>query len=87
MERLVGELPSGFGYDWTGQSLQEKLAGSQAPFLLGLSVLFVFLCLAALYESWAIPFSVMLAAPLGIFGAVLAAICADCRTTSISRSA
>ncbi len=72
MERLMSTLPSGFGYDWTGQSLQEKLAGSQAAFLLGLSVLFVFLCLAALYESWAIPFSVMLAAPLGILGCVVA---------------
>ncbi|MBB4198970.1 multidrug efflux RND transporter permease subunit [Rhodoblastus sphagnicola] len=72
MERLMSTLPNGFGYDWTGQSLQEKLAGSQAAFLLGLSVLFVFLCLAALYESWAIPFSVMLAAPLGIVGCVVA---------------
>jgi multidrug efflux pump len=73
MERLMSTLPKGFGYDWTGQSLQEKLAGSQAAFLLGLSILFVFLCLAALYESWAIPFSVMLAAPLGIAGCVAAA--------------
>jgi multidrug efflux pump len=73
MERLMQTLPQGFGYDWTGQSLQEKLAGSQAAFLLGLSILFVFLCLAALYESWAIPFSVMLAAPLGIAGCVAAA--------------
>ena len=73
MERLMKTLPNGFGYEWTGQSLQEKLAGSQAAFLLGLSVLFVFLCLAALYESWAIPFSVMLAAPLGIVGCVVAA--------------
>ena len=71
MERLMSTLPKGFGYEWTGQSLQEKLAGSQAAFLLGLSVLFVFLCLAALYESWAIPFSVMLAAPLGIVGCVV----------------
>ncbi|MDO9564933.1 MAG: efflux RND transporter permease subunit, partial [Bradyrhizobium sp.] len=55
MERLAGRLPRGFGYEWTGQSLQEKLSGSQAPFLLALSALIVFLCLAALYESWTIP--------------------------------
>ena len=73
MERLANALPRGFGYEWTGQSLQEKLSGSQAPFLLGLSVLVVFLCLAALYESWTIPLAVMLAVPLGIGGAVLAA--------------
>ncbi|MBY0296878.1 MAG: multidrug efflux RND transporter permease subunit [Methylobacterium sp.] len=73
MERLMGELPGGFGYEWTGQSLQEKLAGSQAAFLLALSVLFVFLCLAALYESWSIPFAVMLVVPLGIVGSVAAA--------------
>ena len=55
-----GQLPRGFGYEWTGQSLQEKLSGSQAPFLLALSVLVVFLCLAALYESWTIPIAVLL---------------------------
>ncbi|MFL9828737.1 multidrug efflux RND transporter permease subunit [Rhodoplanes sp. SY1] len=73
MERLMRTLPGGFGYAWTGQSLQEKLAGSQAGFLLGLSILFVFLCLAALYESWSIPFAVMLAVPLGLVGSVAAA--------------
>jgi multidrug efflux pump len=73
MERLAGNLPRGFGYEWTGQSLQEKLSGSQAPFLLGLSALVVFLCLAALYESWTIPLAVLLTVPLGICGAVLAA--------------
>jgi multidrug efflux pump len=73
MERLAGRLPRGFGYDWTGQSLQEKLAGSQAPFILGLSALVVFLVLAALYESWTIPLSVLLTVPLGIAGAVTAA--------------
>ena len=73
MERLAGELPGGFGFEWMGQSLQEKLAGSQAVFLLGLSILFVFLCLAALYESWSIPFAVMLVVPLGIVGSVAAA--------------
>ncbi|WP_319797123.1 efflux RND transporter permease subunit [Nitrobacter sp.] len=73
MERLAGRLPRGFGYEWTGQSLQEKLSGSQAPFLLGLSALVVFLCLAALYESWTIPLAVLLTVPLGISGAVIAA--------------
>ncbi len=77
MERLMGELPRGFGYEWAGQSLQEKLAGSQAVFLLGLSVLFVFLCLAALYESWSIPLAVMLAVPLGVLGSVAAAYARD----------
>jgi multidrug efflux pump len=73
MERLADSLPRGFGYEWTGQSLQEKLSGSQAPFLLALSALVVFLCLAALYESWTIPIAVLLTVPLGICGAVLAA--------------
>ncbi|MDE2330897.1 MAG: multidrug efflux RND transporter permease subunit [Bradyrhizobium sp.] len=74
MERLASKLPRGFGYDWTGQSLQEKLSGSQAPLLLGLSALVVFLCLAALYESWTIPLAVLLTVPLGILGAVVAAM-------------
>src|SRR6476661_4197742 len=73
MQRLAAQLPRGFGYDWTGQSLQEKLSGSQAPFLLMLSVLVVFLLLAALYESWTIPLAVLLTIPLGICGAVIAA--------------
>jgi multidrug efflux pump len=73
MERLAGQLPRGFGYEWTGQSLQEKLSGSQAPFLLALSALIVFLCLAALYESWTIPIAVLLTVPLGMAGAVAAA--------------
>jgi multidrug efflux pump len=73
MERLAARLPRGFGYDWSGQSLQEKLSGSQAPFLLALSALVVFLCLAALYESWTVPLAVLLTVPLGICGAVLAA--------------
>ncbi|MCJ2105649.1 multidrug efflux RND transporter permease subunit [Methylobacterium sp. E-041] len=72
MERLMGQLPKGFGYTWTGQSLQEKQAGSQASLLLALSVLIVFLCLAALYESWAIPVSVLLVIPLGVIGSVAA---------------
>ncbi|GAB6845465.1 multidrug efflux pump [Methylorubrum rhodinum] len=72
MERLMQQLPKGFGYAWTGQSLQEKEAGSQASLLLALSVLIVFLCLAALYESWSIPFSVLLVIPLGVIGSVAA---------------
>ncbi|MDU9392099.1 efflux RND transporter permease subunit [Pseudomonas sp. zfem002] len=72
IERLVAELPLGFGLEWTGLSLQEKLSGSQAPLLMALSLLVVFLCLAALYESWSIPTSVLLVVPLGILGAVLA---------------
>jgi multidrug efflux pump len=72
MERIAGTLPNGFGYEWTGQSLQEKLAGSQASFLLALSALVVFLVLAALYESWTIPLSVLLVVPLGMCGAALA---------------
>jgi multidrug efflux pump len=74
MERLAARLPRGFGFEWAGQSLQEKLAGSQAPLLLMLSVLLVFLVLAALYESWTIPLSVLLTVPLGILGAVTAAM-------------
>src|SRR5690625_2810211 len=70
MERLVAELPAGFGYEWTGLSYQEIQAGAQSTILLGLAVLVVFMVLAALYESWAIPLSVMLAVPLGMLGAV-----------------
>ena len=72
MQRIAATLPQGFGYEWTGQSLQEIQSGSQAPYLIGLSVLFVFLLLAALYESWAIPVSVMLVVPLGVIGSVAA---------------
>ncbi len=71
VERLVGELPAGYSIAWTGASYQEREAGAQTPMLYTLSVLVVFLCLAALYESWAIPASVMLVVPLGIAGAVL----------------
>jgi len=73
MEKLVGELPRGIGYEWTGLSYQELLSGSQAPLLYALSVLVVFLCLAALYESWSIPLSVILVVPLGVLGAIAAA--------------
>ena len=72
MEKLVGQLPQGVGFEWTGLSLQEKESGQQAPALYGLSLLVVFLLLAALYESWSIPFAVILVVPLGIFGALLA---------------
>jgi multidrug efflux pump len=74
MERLAAKLPQGIGYDWTGLSYEEKQAGSKALFLYGLSLAVVFLCLAALYESWAIPAAVLLVIPLGILGAVLATL-------------
>ncbi|SBV90832.1 multidrug efflux system protein [uncultured Alphaproteobacteria bacterium] len=73
MESLAAKLPPGIGFDWTGLSYEERLAGSQAPALYAISLVVVFLCLAALYESWSIPFSVMLVVPLGVVGAVLAA--------------
>ncbi|PZW50894.1 multidrug efflux pump [Humitalea rosea] len=72
MERLAAQLPEGLGYEWSGLSYQEQQSGSQALGLYALSLLVVFLCLAALYESWAIPAAVMLVVPLGILGAVLA---------------
>lgn len=73
MERLVSQLPAGIDFEWTATSYQEKLSGSQAPALYALSILVVFLCLAALYESWSVPFAVILVVPLGIFGALCAA--------------
>jgi len=72
MEQLVQKLPAGFGLQWTGMSYQERLSGAQAPALYAISLLVVFLCLAALYESWSVPFSVMLVVPLGVVGALLA---------------
>ena len=72
IERLVAEMLPGFGVEWTGMSYQEREAGSQTPLLYSLSLLIVFLCLAALYESWTVPTAVLLVAPLGILGAVLA---------------
>ncbi|KQO83647.1 efflux RND transporter permease subunit [Rhizobium sp. Leaf262] len=77
MERIASELPGGIGYEWTGQALEELKSGSQAPFLFGLSILFVFLLLAGLYESWSIPLAVMLVVPLGVIGSVLAVILRD----------
>ncbi len=73
MESIARELPEGFGYEWTGQSFEERLSGAQAPALFALSILVVFLCLAALYESWSIPMAVLLVVPLGVFGALLGA--------------
>lgn len=73
MQNIVDkDLPTGFGYDWTGQSLQEQISGSQAPMLIALSAFVVFLCLAALYESWSIPIAVMLVVPLGLTGMLAA---------------
>jgi multidrug efflux pump len=73
MERLVKQLPAGVGLEWTGLSYQERLSGDQAPALYAMSILVVFLCLAALYESWSVPISVLMVIPLGLLGAVLAA--------------
>jgi len=72
MEAVVKQLPPGIGFEWSGTSFEERQSGAQAPLLFGISLIVVFLCLAALYESWSIPFAVMLVVPLGIFGAVLA---------------
>jgi HAE1 family hydrophobic/amphiphilic exporter-1/multidrug efflux pump len=73
VEAIIAKLPTGIGYEWSGLSYQEKLSGSQAPALYAISIVFVFLCLAALYESWSLPFSVMLVVPMGVIGALLAA--------------
>jgi hydrophobe/amphiphile efflux-1 (HAE1) family protein len=72
VEQEMAKMPAGIGFEWTGKSYQERLSGAQAPLLYAVSILFVFLCLAALYESWTVPLSVILAVPLGIFGAVAA---------------
>jgi multidrug efflux pump len=74
MEKLAAQLPPGFGFEWTGQSREEKLAGSQALILYGFAILAVFLCLAALYESWTIPLAVIMVVPLGVFGVLLATL-------------
>lgn len=74
MEGLIAQLPPGFAMEWTGVSLQERQSGSQAPLLYAISILVVFLCLAALYESWSVPFAVMLVVPLGVIGAVIFAL-------------
>ena len=72
VEGIMRSMPPGIGFEWTGASLQERQSGQQAPLLYAVSVLFVFLCLAALYESWSVPFSVILAVPLGVIGALAA---------------
>ncbi len=74
MENLAKKLPEGFGFEWTGQSREEKLAGSQALVLYGFAILAVFLCLAALYESWTIPLAVILVVPVGVLGVLLATV-------------
>lgn len=74
MEKLASQLPAGFGFEWSGQSREEKLAGAQALILYGFAVLAVFLCLAALYESWSIPLAVILVVPLGVLGVLLATL-------------
>lgn len=74
VESLIAKLPTGIGHEWTGLSFEERRAGGQAPALYAISMLVVFLCLAALYESWSIPLSVMLVVPLGVLGAVLATL-------------
>ncbi|KQX86650.1 efflux RND transporter permease subunit [Variovorax sp. Root473] len=71
VDEVMKQMPAGLGYEWTGASFQERLSGAQAPLLYAISILFVFLCLAALYESWSVPFSVILVVPLGIVGALL----------------
>ena len=72
MEDAMKKLPKGFGYNWTGLSYQERMSSSQAPVLYAISIFVVFLCLAALYESWTIPFSILLALPLGVIGGIIA---------------
>jgi hydrophobe/amphiphile efflux-1 (HAE1) family protein len=72
MEKMAAQLPRGIGFSWSGQSLEERISGNQAPLLYGISLLIVFLCLAALYESWSIPVAVILVVPLGILGALAA---------------
>lgn len=71
MKNMISQLPNGIGFEWTGQSLEEQKSGAQAPILYAISLIIVFLCLAALYESWSIPFAVILVVPLGVIGALL----------------
>jgi len=72
MEEIAAKLPPGLGFEWSGTSFEEKLSGAQAPILFALSIIVVFMCLAALYESWSVPLAVLLVVPLGVFGAVMA---------------
>jgi multidrug efflux pump len=77
MQEIAAKLPPGFSFEWSGTSKEERISGNQAPLLFGLSVIAVFLCLAALYESWSIPFAVILVVPIGILGALLAVFLRD----------
>lgn len=86
MERLAAQLPEGFAYEWTGISREERLSGSTAFILLGFSLLSVFLCLAALYESWSIPLAVLLVVPLGVVGVVAGVGARVSKTMCISKS-
>ena len=72
MEEIAEKLPQGIGYEWTGLSYQERMSSSQGPLLYAFSIIVIFLCLAALYESWTVPISILLVLPIGIFGAALA---------------
>jgi multidrug efflux pump len=74
IDRIMSTLPAGYSHEWTGLSYQERLSGNQAMALYAISILVVFLCLAALYESWSVPFAVMLSVPIGIFGTLIAAL-------------
>ena len=87
MEQIVSKLPQGISFDWSGLSYQEKMATKQGPILYAFSVFVIFLCVAALYESWTIPVVNLLMLPLGVFGATLPPRCGGCPTMSISRSA
>jgi multidrug efflux pump len=77
MQEIAAKLPPGIGYEWSGTSYEERLSGSQAPVLFALSIIVVFMCLAALYESWTVPLAVLLVVPMGVFGAVLAVTLRD----------
>ena len=77
MQEIAAKLPPGIGYEWSGTSYEERLSGSQAPILFALSIIVVFMCLAALYESWTVPLAVLLVVPMGVFGAVLAVTLRD----------
>jgi len=77
MQQIADKLPPGFGFEWSGTAREELQSGAQSSMLFGVSIVVVFLCLAALYESWSIPFAVMLAVPLGVFGALLAVTLRD----------
>ena len=87
MEEMVARLPQGIGFEWNGLSYQERMASSQGPLLYAFSIIVIFLCVAALYESWPIPLANLLMLPLGVFGATLATWMRGTPTMSTSRSA